>query len=118
LEDNKEKNTILSIPEVSTNGNILLQLQICETTNNDIAYKILNAFTQEELSTETLRKTERFYTKNISNNLMETELKFIGEENDIIFLKYVGLLNYQIHLQNYKATFDESQNTVFFEKPL
>ena len=83
MEDNKEKNTILSIPEVSTNGNILLQLQICETTNNDIAYKILNAFNQEELSTETLRKTERFYTKNISNNLMETELKFIGEENDI-----------------------------------
>ena len=83
LEDNKEKNTILSLPEVSTNGNILLQLQICETTNNDIAYKILNAFTQEELSTETLTKTETFYTKNISNNLMETELKFIGEENDI-----------------------------------
>ena len=104
------------MPEISSNVNILFQLQLCQATNNEIVYKILNAYSQEELGTETLTKKERFYIKRISNNLMETELKFIGQINDIIFVKNMGLINNEIHIQDYKVTFDETQNVVNLNK--
>ena len=118
LEEDREKSTILSIPEVITNTNILLQLQLCDSTENSINYKIYNAYTQEEIDTFTLSKTDRFYTKPINNNLMETELKFIGQINDTIFIKHIGLTNYEIHLQDYKAVFEEDQNVVNIDKPI
>lgn len=106
------------MPKISSNVNILFQLQLCQATNNDNVYKILNAYSQEELGTENLTKKERFYIKRISNNLMETELKFIGQINDIIFVKHVGLINNEIHIQDYKVTFDETQNVVNLNKPI
>ena len=119
LEDEREKSTILSIPEVITNTNILLQLQLCKaSTTNEIAYQIINAYTHEVFNTYTLKKDDIYYTQPINNNLMETELKFIGQINDTIFVKHIGLTNYEIHIQQYKATFDESQNVVTFNKPI
>ena len=118
LEEDREKSTILSIPEVITNTNILLQMQLCRSTTNDINYFIKNAYTHEELGSFTLRKEDKFYTKPISNNLMETEIQFIGQINDTIFIKHIGLTNYEIHLQDYHASFDETQNIVTFDKPI
>ena len=118
LEEDREKSTILSIPEIIANTNILLQMQLCDSTENSINYKILNAYTHEEIDSFTLSKNDRFYTKPINNNLMETELKFIGQINDTIFVKHIGLTNYEIHLQDYKAVFEEDQNIVIIDKPI
>ena len=118
LEEDREKSTILSIPEVNTNTNILLQLQLCQSSATEIVYKIINAYTHEEFNTYTLKKESTFYTLPINNNLMETELKLIGQVNDTIFVKHIGLTNYKITLQEYSATFDETQNVVTFNKPI
>ena len=118
IEDDREKSTILSLPEIITNPNILLQLQLCKSSSTYITYKIINAYTQEDIDTITLNKNDKFYTRTITNNLMETEIKFIGNENDEIFAKHIGLNNYQIHLQEYKATFNENQNVVNIVKPI
>ena len=118
LEDDREKSTILSIPEIITNTRILIQMQLCSSTANAINYIALNAYTQEEILSETLKKSDKYYIKTITNNLMETQLKFIGQINDTIFVKHIGLTNYDIHVQNYVATFDDTQNVVNAQKPI
>ena len=118
LEDDREKSTILSIPEIITNTRILIQMQLCSSTANAINYIALNAYTQEEILSETLKKSDKYYINTITNNLMETQLKFIGQINDTIFVKHIGLTNYDIHVQNYVATFDDTQNVVNAQKPI
>ena len=118
LEDDREKSTILSIPEIITDTKILLQMQLCSSTANDIYYTALNAYTQEEIISETLKKSDKFFIKTIANNLMETQLKFIGQINDTIFVKHIGLTNYEIHTQNLEVIFDDTQNVVNIQKPI
>ena len=118
LENEREKSTILSLPEVIINPNILLQLQLCKSSNPSISYSIINAYTREVIGQNTLSKEDKFYTKPIVNSLMETEVKFIGSENDEIFAKHIGLNNYEIHLEEYEATFNDYQNVVNIVKPI
>ena len=49
---------------------------------------------------------------------METQLKFIGQINDTIFVKHIGLTDYEIYVQTYEATFDDTQNVVNIVKPI
>ena len=118
LENDREKSTILSIPEVITNANILLQLQLCTSSANEVNYKILNAYSHEQLYENTLYKSQKIHLFPISNNLMESELKIIGQINDTIFAKHIGLNNNQMNLQDYTASFDKSQNVAIIYKPI
>ena len=118
LENDREKSTILSLPQIISNSNILLQLQICSSLDNEVTYKIINAYNNEELAENTLSKSQKLYTYFINNNLMETELKIIGQVSDTIFAKHIGLNNYQIHTQTYRASFEQNQNIVVIDKPI
>ena len=119
LNSEREKSTILSIPEIITDTKIFVQLQACVSSPGiDITYTNLNAYTQEVISSGKLNKELKFFQYTITNNLMETELKFNGNENDTIFVKHVGLTDYQIILQDYSSSFDNSQNVVNIIKPI
>ena len=95
-----------------------MQLQICSSLDNEVTYKIINAYSNEELAENTLSKSQKLYTYFINNNLMETELKIIGQVSDTIFAKHIGLNNYQIHTQTYRASFEQNQNIVVIDKPI
>ena len=116
--DDNMISTILTLPEIITNNNtILIQMQLCSSSQSSINYNTINAYTQDEIDYSSLNKKDKLYIK-IINNLMETEIKFIGNNNDVIFIKHIGLNNYKIHLENYFAVFDENQNTVIINKPI
>ena len=118
LEQDREKSTILTLPEEVTNNNVLLQLQICSSTDSQIVYKLLNVFNHEVIVENTLSKSTKLYYYPISNYLMESELKFIGQTNDIIFTKHIGYRNYQIQIQPYQTTFERTQNVAIIDKPI
>ena len=119
LDNEREKSTILSIPEIITNTNILVQLQLCiSSTSNQVEYTNLNAYTKEEISSGTLTIYNRLHTYTIQNNLMETQVKFVGYEGDTIFVKHVGITDYKIITQEYASTFDDTQNVVNIIKPI
>ena len=118
LENGPEKSIILSMPEIVTNNTIfLLQMQLCSSSAASIDYKLINAYTQELIEEHTLNKVDKNYTLPITK-LMETELKFIGNKNDKIFTKHIGVNNYEVKLQNYKATFNQNMNEVYIVKPI
>ena len=116
--ENNEKSTILSIPEMAINTNyILLQMQLCSSSKNSVTLKIKNAYTNEEIGEDRLEK-KTILILAINNTLYENELKFIGNKNDEIFTKHIGLTNYELMLEDYKATFDEDENIVYIDRPI
>ena len=113
-----EKSTILSIPEISEKINsTLLQVQLCSSTKSSIKYQILNAYSHEEIEEFNLDKKEKLNIKFIKNYLVENELKFIGDENDEIFTKHMGL-DYKLDVQPYKVTFRPNENSVKIDRPI
>jgi hypothetical protein len=118
IEKENKKSTILSIPEISEKINsTLLQLQLCSSTKSSIKYQILNAYTHEVIDESNLDKKEKFNIKFIKNYLVENELKLIGDENDVIFTKHMGL-DYKLDVQPYKVTFGPYENNVKISRPL
>ena len=118
IDQDREKSTILSLPEDIRNNNVLLQLQICSSTDSSIIYKISNAFNHEEIVENTLSKSDKLYYYTISNTLMESELKFIGQANDAIFAKHTGYSNYLIQIQPYQTSFISTENVAIIDKPI
>ena len=116
--ESSQKSTILSIPQIITNTQILVQLEACIAQINQINYVNKDAYTGDVISTGTTTIGDRFYYYVINNNLMETELELSGAPNDLIFVKHSGITNYQIVMQNYVATFDKEENTVNIVKPI
>ena len=112
------KSTILTIPQVYTNNRVIVQLQICSASSNIINYINYNAYTSELISTGNIEKKNRFFYYEINNNLMETRLELQGAEKDKIFVKHAGVGSYTIKIENYKATFDKSSNSVSIIKPI
>ena len=118
LENNNQKSTILSIPEVITNTQIVVQLEACKAGLRMINYVNKNAYTKDVISTGTTTINDKFYYYLINNNLMETEIEFNGALNDTIFVKHSGITDYSIKLQEYSVTFDNSENVVNIVKPI
>ena len=118
LKSTTNKSTILSIPEVITNTQIVVQLQACVASNNQINYVNKNAYTRDVISTGTIPVTRNDYYYLINNILMETEVEFTGAENDEIFVKHSGITDYSIITQSYYSTFDINENTVSIIKPI
>ena len=114
----REKSTILSIPEVITNTQIVVQLQACVASIDQIDYVNKNAYSGDVISTGTIKPSRKEYYYLINNILMETEIKFTGVENDLVFVKHTGITDYEIVTQYYYSTFDINENTVTIIKPI
>jgi hypothetical protein len=118
-DQDREESTILSIPEIITDTRILVQMQACvSASTNALSYTFLNAYSQELIATGNINRDAKFFTYTLTNNLMETELKFNGYVGDSLFVKHIGLTDYQINLRDYYATFDSTQNSVSIIKPI
>ena len=119
VDQDREESTILSIPEIIADTRILVQMQACTSASpNTLTYTFLNAYSQDLIATGSINREAKFFTYTLSNNLMETELKFNGYVGDTLFVKHIGLTDYQINLKDYYATFDETQNAVTIIKPI
>ena len=119
LIEGTQKSTILTIPQMLDYPNILVQLQICRLGGtNQVTYTNLNAYTKEEISTGILRYMPRFFTYVIQNNLMETQLQFTGVDQDVVFVKHVGVSDYKVTIQEYTTDFDPTSNTASIVKPI
>ena len=118
INQGSENSTILTLPENIANTNLLLQLQLCSSTGDEIIYKVSNSYNHEEIVQNTLSKLTKLYYYPISYNLMESELKFIGQTNDIIFAKHIGFNNYQIQIQPYQTSFEKTENVAIIDKPI
>ena len=119
LENSEQKRTILSMPDtVIDNSYILLQMQLCSSSESSIAYVLKNAYTKEKIEEGTLEKSNKYYTHLINYSLMETEVEFNGKNNDIIFTKHTSLNDYELKLQNYSANFYDNENVVFISVPI
>ncbi len=108
--------TILTVPEISSNNNIMVQLQICElSSTNMMLYYNINAYTQEYILNGTIRYIPIFYTYVLENNFMETQLRLTGLTNDIMFVKHLGTTKNTIEPEEYRAEFAPNQNvaTIF-----
>ena len=118
-DQDREESTILSIPEIISDTRILVQMQACvSASTNALSYTFLNAYSQELIAKGNINRDAKFFTYSLTNNLMETELKFNGYVGDSLFVKHIGLTDYQINLRNYYATFDSTQNSVSIIKPI
>jgi hypothetical protein len=118
LESTTQKSTILSIPEIITNTQIVVQLQACVASLNQINYVNKNAYSGDVISTGTIPVNRNDYHYTINNILMETEVEFTGAINDLIFVKHTGITDYSIITQSYYSTFDINENTVSIIKPI
>ena len=120
-DQDREESTILSIPEIiSDDTKIYVQIQVCDyESENSLTYEFLNAYSQETIGQGNVNRDKRFsiYTPQ-KNILMETELKFSGIVGNTLFVKHIGLTNYDITPSDYYATFDNTQNSVEIIKPI
>ena len=111
--------TILTVPELSSNNNIMVQLQICKlSSTNMMSYQNLNAYTGEYILNGTVRFLPRFYTYVLENNFMETQLRLTGLMNDKMFIKHIGTTKSTIQPEEYRTEFDPNQNVATIYKPL
>jgi len=114
--ENQEKSTILSLPEKATNADsLLIQMQLCSSSEPSINYKIIDPLTNEENRNSKLDKKTRLFT--MITNVIENELKLNGNKDDLIYEKHISLTNYKLKLQNYIANIGK-KNTVIIEKPI
>ena len=114
--ENQEKSIILSLPEKATNADsLLIQMQLCSSSEPSINYKIIDPLTNEENRNSKLDKKTRLFT--LITNVIENELKLNGNKDDLIYEKHISLTNYKLKLQNYIATIGK-KNTVIIEKPI
>ena len=122
LENEKNKSTILSIPEDYTNNKYILQMKVCIASSRIINYNLYNAYTEERITTGNISPDDKIDYYEMSNNLMEVRLEFVGEEKgqEKIFVKHSGLNeDYNINIyEGYSSTFDESVNIVTIIKPI
>ena len=116
--ETSQESTILSIPEVITNTEIVVQLDACSAQLRQINYINKNAYTGDVISTGTTTIYDQFYYYILKNNLMETELQLSGAPTDLVFVKHQSITDYSIALQKYYATFDQEENTVNIIKPI
>ena len=115
LDDKKEKSTILTISPISRN-NVVLELQFCNPQGTELKYSVLNAYTQQIINTGTLKKASLIYT--LKNQYMETQVKFNGQLDDSVFVKHMGVSNYEPHIEIYGVTFDKTKNEAKIVKPI
>ena len=120
LDSSEPKGTILTIPDVVTNNKIVVQLQACISGSQMINYISYNAYTSERIHSGdgNLMPSEKFFYYELSNNLMETKVEFKGVQNDKVFVKHSGVIDYTINKQTYSATFDNSTNAVTILRPI
>ena len=118
IDESKNKSTILTIPKLYTNNQIIVQLQICQSSSDIINYINYNAYTSEVIKTGNVEKKNVLYHYDINNILMETRLELQGDKNDKVFVKHTGINDYKIILETYTASFDNKTNTVNIIKPI
>ena len=110
---------ILSIPEETTSTKIFVQLQVCSISGGDeIIYSNLNAYTQNVINTGKVNKNSKLHFYSLSNNNMETQVIFHGNNDDKIFVKHIGITGNPGNLEQYYSKFVESKNTVNILKPI
>ena len=118
-EGSNSVSTILTIPELSSNNNIMVQIQLCKlSSTNMMSYQNLNAYTQEYILNGTVRFMPRFYTYVLENNFMETQLRLVGIMGDKAFVKHMGTTKSTIEPEQYRTEFDPNQNVATIYKPL
>ena len=114
-----EKGIILSIPSNSSNSKIFIQLQACVASEYDnITYINSNAYTKEEISRGMLHKNSKLFYYPLDNNKMETQINFIGYQNNKVFVKHIGSSDTSFELEEYSASWIENKNTVNIIKPM
>ena len=118
LGDDYKGGIILSTPSDSSNGDIFVQLQACETQYNNITYTHIDAYTKSRITVGNLYKNSKLYYYKITNNQMETEIDFKGFSNDKVFIKHIGITDPDLNIGEYSATWVESKNTVNILKPI
>ena len=119
IGNNFDSSIILSTPADSSNQNIFVQLQACVASQYDnITYIHSNSYTKEDFAIGRLSKRSRLFYYKINNNQMETQLEFRGLLNDKVFVKHIGIVNSDLNIEQYSATWVESKNTVNIIKPI
>ena len=107
-------------PPVNKDYFILVQLQICDTTNS-ISTKIIRPLTGEIVVPQrTVPQNTKNYYIAFGNELIDTEIVALGNQNTNVFVKMAGVTqNYEPSLnQNYKVSFDQKTNTLTIDSPL
>ena len=116
--DEKKDGILLSIPSQSYCNKIFVQLQACVAKKDDINYKTINSFSKEAINTGVINKDKKFFYYELENNKMETEIDFIGEQGDKVFVKHMGITDTKLVLEEYSATWVEGTNSVRIIKPI
>ena len=109
---------LLSIPSQSYCNKIFVQLQACVAKNANINYKTINSFSKEVIKTGVININEKVVHYELDNNKMETEIDFIGEPDDKVFVKHMGITDTKLELEAYSSTWVENKNSVSIIKPI
>ena len=109
---------ILSTPADSLSKDIFVQLQACTTKYDNITYIQSNAYSKKEIIRGNLRKNSKLFYYKIANNQMETRLDFNGFYQDKVFIKHMGIIDQEINIGEYSASWVEAKNVVNILKPI
>ena len=118
LESAEPQATILTIPQDYNTNKIIVQLQACKCSSQMISYANRNAYTLDLISSGNVGPSEKLHKYELSNMLMETKVEFTGQKDDQIFVKHVGVHDYDVVIGSYTAIFDERTNIVTITKPI
>ena len=68
-------------------------MKVCIASSRIINYNLYNAYTEERITTGNISPDDKIDYYEMSNNLMEVRLEFVGEEKgqEKIFVKHSGL---------------------------
>ena len=126
LDDNKQKNSILSVPQFHT-SQILIQIRSCTDSELPVKYELFNAF-----SGDLIKEGKTYYRKDIGYGIIyvtdetwtETEIKLTANESESetvkAFVKHVAIGNNKVVLQKdfTELYFDPTKNSIKILKPI
>ena len=126
LDDNKQKNSILSVPQFHT-SQILIQIRSCTDSELPVKYELFNAF-----SGDLIKEGKTYYRKDIGYGIIyvtdetwtETEIKLTANESESetvkAFVKHVAIGNNKVVLQKdfTELDFDPTKNSIKILKPI
>ena len=126
LDDNKQKSSILSLPQIYT-SQILIQIRSCTESDLPVKYELYSA-----LEENFLKDGKTYYKKDIGHGIIyasdktwtEIKIKLIadGSETKTVqaFVKHAAIGNNKVVIQDgyTEISFDETKNSVLIKKPI
>ena len=117
LSNGKAK-TILSLPDEET-AKILVHIQTCTDSSTPIAYTDYNALTGETITSGKVYYNDTYGIYYMTTNtLLENELELTGGISAQVYTKHAAVWEYSPLIQNFKTSFDETQNMATIIKPI